>query len=102
MTRKRRVVTFARQEKLVSCKFLGNLNAEHSPVEDEKAEPEPAEKAVAPKIEFALVTCPFCFIEMSAARTKLRIEGNEELHSKFAGDLFLTCLFVSAVWQNRA
>ena len=84
-------ICLSRGECSISCKFLGNIGNETSPVEAEKTETQSAvdndKKTEVPQTENAPVTCcSLCNVEMSQTRTKFKIDGWSGVHPKPSGD----------------
>ena len=84
-------ICLSKRECSISCKFLGNIGNETSPVEAEKTETQSTvgsdKKTEAPQTENVPVTCcSLCNVEMSQTRTKFKINGWRGLHPKLSGD----------------
>jgi hypothetical protein len=81
----------SRNDCTIKCRFLGNIENESSPVEDEKTNTETGfdkvdEKTEVNQTEPQVTYCSSCNAEMSQTTTKVRISGWEGLHPKLSGD----------------
>jgi hypothetical protein len=81
----------SRRECAISCKYLGQINFESSPVETSKTEDESTfnddNKIEVNQTESApVVCCSLCNVELSQTKTKFRIDGWNGPHPKLNGD----------------